>query len=71
MMRGMTSGNDDSLDHVGHHRGRRRPVVRRSPWMLKLSSRRGLVDERGLLRVYCLNGFLAFGGVDERMKEKE
>lgn len=47
----MTSGNDDSLDHVSRHRGQRRPVVRRSPLMSTLSSRRDPRDETSLLRV--------------------
>lgn len=55
---GMMSGNDDSLDHVGRHRGRRR-LVRRIP-LLKLNSKRGPGDETSLLRVYY--AFYAFGG---------
>jgi hypothetical protein len=38
----MMLGNDDSLDHVSHHRGQRRLLVRRIPLMLKLSSTMGL-----------------------------
>jgi hypothetical protein len=48
---GMTLGNDDSLDHVGRHRGRHR-LVRRIPLMLKPSSMRDPRGETSLLRVY-------------------
>ena len=53
--------NDDSLDHVGRHKGLRMPEER-SPLRLKASSIEGLGDAKGLQRV-CL--WDAFGGKSE------